>query len=780
MSRFPKITISAVILLFAAGAWTRFAPSWLGGLQARETRLSFEGDIEPILTQYCYDCHGDGMDKGDIALDAFENREQLLAAIDVWEGVHHNVEAMLMPPSDKPQMTDGERAKIAAWIEQAVFKLDPANPDPGRVTIRRLNREEYRNSIRDLIGDVGFDPSAELPADDTGYGFDNIGDVLTMSPGLFEKYVLVADRVLAAAIRTEPPAPDRQVIASSDFRGVRHAGNGTGLLASAGTVGARLNLPRDGEYEIRVLAGAQQAGNEFAKMHVKIPGAEDRTFDIEALQNQPQSCQQLLKLKKGEIWVEMAFVNDFYDPNNPNPERRDRNLYVHRVEAVGPLNEPPPPPSKAHQRIFAAAPEGLPEREQARHILTPFARQAWRRPAKPEEVDRLLEFVELAQAEGDSFEGGVRLAINAVLVSPNFLFRGEIQADPANADRIQLIDEHSLATRLSYFLWSSTPDEQLLALADRGELRKNLDSEVARLLADPKATAFTRNFAGQWLQLRNLDLVTPDPKTYGDWNDDLRRSMRGETERFFAAILSENRSVLEFLDADFTFLDERLAKHYGIGGVNGKEFERVSLTGPNRGRRGGVLTQASILTITSNPTRTSPVIRGAWVLENLLGTPPPPPPEAVPDLEEVKKKTGKDLSMRQQLEIHREKAICASCHARMDPIGFALENYDGIGAWRDQDAGQPVDAAGELYTGEAFSGAAELRKLMVERKSEAFTRALAERLLTYAIGRGVEYYDKPALNQICGDTERGGHRFHAMIQAVVESTPFQYRRGEDS
>lgn len=778
MTRLKVIILSLILALFAAGAWTRFAPSKLGGIAKSTPQFNFENDIEPILIKYCYDCHGDGMDKGEVALDAFENRQQLLDAFELWQGVHHNIEGQLMPPGDKPQPSDEERAKLTAWIESDVFKLDPDNPDPGRVTIRRLNREEYRNSIRDLVGDVGFDPAAELPADDSGYGFDNIGDVLSLSPGLLEKYVIAADRVLSAAIRTEPPKPEQIRIDSSEFRGFKHASNGTGAMASQGTVGARIKLPRSGEYVVRILVGAEHAGDELPKMHVKIPGAKDRIFEIKAERSQPQYCEQNLKLKGGEGWIEMSFINDFYDPKNKNPQRRDRNLHIYRVEVTGPLNEPPPPPSPMHKAIFAVAPDGLPEREKARHIVQAFARKAWRRPVQPEELERLMEIVKSVMDDGGNHETGVKIALNAVLVSPNFLFRGEFQPDPDNPDQIRLVDEHSLATRLSYFLWSSTPDEQLLRLADRGELRENLDAQIDRMLADPKAEALTRNFAGQWLQLRNLELVTPDPKTYKAWNDELRRSMRTETERFFAAIVAENRSVLELLDADFTFLNDQLARHYGIDGVNGREFRRVSLTGPQRERRGGVLTQASILTITSNPTRTSPVNRGAWVLENILGTPPPPPIENVPDLEETRKKAGKNLSMREQLEIHREKPVCASCHARMDPIGFGFENYDGIGAWRDEDAGHPIDSSGELYTGEKFSGGSELRKILVEHKRQAFARALAEAMLTYALGRGVEYYDKPALTEITQKVERGDFRFHALIHAIVDSVPFQYRRGD--
>tara|TARA_R110002096_G_scaffold16106_33_gene55240 strand:- start:7546 stop:9861 length:2316 start_codon:yes stop_codon:yes gene_type:complete len=768
-----------VLALFGVGAMHRFEFS-LPSLGTGSPAVSFLDDVEPILIDHCYECHGDGSSKGGIELDAFDSHEDLLAALELWEGVHHNIDAFLMPPSEKPQMEDFEREILATWIEKEIFKLDPRNPDPGRVTIRRLNREEYRNSIRDLLENQDLDPSEDLPPDDTGYGFDNVGDVLSMSPGLFEKYAIAADRILSSMIQTHPPEPGRIVVtAGDDFRGVRHASNGTGALSSVGAVGAKLKVPRDGEYSLRILVGADHAGDELPRMLVKFQGAKDREFQVKANRDQPQYCDMPVKAQRGDRWLEMAFLNDFYDPDHKNPQRRDRNLHIFRAELIGPLNAKPPPPTATQKALFSVAGTG-PEEDQARRIISKFARKAWRKPVREEEVERLLQFVDLAKNEGDSFEMGIKLALQATLVSPHFLFRAESQARPDDPKKIHQIDEHALASRLSYFLWSSTPDDRLLNLADAGELRENLDSEIDRMIADPKIQALTRNFAGQWLQLRNLDIVMPDPKTYGGWNGELRDAMRNETERFFHTILVENRSVLEFLDADFTFLNEQLARHYGIGGVKGGNFRRVSLSDRDRTRRGGVLGHASILTITSNPTRTSPVSRGNWVLENLLGTPPPPPLEGIPDLEETKKRAGTKLTMRQQLEMHREDPLCASCHARMDPIGFALENYDGIGRWRDQEEGQPIDPAGKLYTGEQFKGAEDLKQLLAEKKGEAFAQNLSEKLLTFALGRGVEYYDQPALNKIHDQVSEREFQFQAFIHAIVDSVPFQYRRGEST
>lgn len=774
MRPYKYITTGFVLLLFGLGAVTR--PQ----LDAAP-KYSFAKDVEPILFEHCYDCHGDGVSKGEVALDEFETPEQMLADLSFWEGIHHNVESQLMPPNDEPQLSDEQKIIITGWIEQQVFKLDPRNPDPGKVTIRRLNREEYRNTMRDLIGDVGIDPGADLPPDDTGYGFDTIGDVLTMSPSLLEKYVIAADRILSKAIRTGPPEPLRiQRDPKEHFRGVKHAPDGTGRMSSHGTVGTKFNIPIDGKYKLRFLLDADHAGDELPKLEVKLAESDNTIIEIDAERSKPKYYEHTLTAKKGDRWLEMSFINDFYDPENKNPRRRDRNVQIHKVELIGPLDGPPPPPPQAHQDIFAAGGASGSPKEKAQRIIADFGRKAWRRPLSKDEVNRLYEFVEMAQSEGDSYEAGIKLALQATLSSPNFLFRGE----PDHAKRsgkIEQISEYALASRLSYFLWSSTPDAPLLDLAGKGELRKNLDAQVDRMLNDPKAYALTQNFAGQWLELRNLDLVNPSRNTYKTWNPNFPKFMREETERFFWEILSENKSVVTFLDADFTYVNSALAKHYGIPNVNGNEFQRVSLEGDLRKQRGGILTHGSVLTITSNPTRTSPVNRGNWVLANLLGTPPPPPLEDVPELEEAKKEAKeKNLTLRQQLELHRQAPLCASCHKRMDPIGFALENFDGVGVWRDKDDGQPIDASSTLYTGETFNGIAELRTILAEQKNEAFVRHLSKMLLTYALGRGVEYYDKPALNEIFEQTKDEDYHFQAMIHAIVKSVPFQYRRAGTS
>jgi mono/diheme cytochrome c family protein len=765
------LAVGGIALAFGVGALTR----WPVGPLSWVAPSDFDRDVAPVLEAHCFDCHGGGASKGDIVLDEFASAEERQKVRSLWEGVYHNVEAGLMPPPGEPPLSDSQKAKLAEWIEREVFRLDPHHPDPGKVVIRRLNRQEYRNSIRELFGEIPVDPSANLPPDDSGYGFDNVGAVLSMSPELLEKYVLAADRVLGVVIRTRPPAPDLVAFeAETDFRGVQHASHGTGSLARSGVVGVKLPVKRNGEYQIRIWAGADQAGDELAKMGIKIGAAAKETFEIEAEPSRPKPVELSAKLNRGEQWLEMAFLNDYYDPNARDSTRRDRNLHIQRVELVGPVDLAPPPPSAAHQAIFSPGGDGS-DRQRAERILAVFGRRAWRRALSSEEVARLMALFEMARGQGDSFEGGVALAIQAVLVSPRFLFRGEgIEVGPREVGIVP-ISELELASRLSFFLWSGPPDEHLLGLAEGGRLREQLHAEVVRMLEDRRAQALVENFAGQWLQLRNLDLVVPDRKSFPAWNDRLREAMRGETEELFQSIFTGDRSLLEFLDGNYTFLNESLARHYGIDGVKGESFRRVSLQGQVRRQRGGVLGHASVLTLTSHPTRTSPVNRGNWVLENLLGAPPPPPPPNVPLLE-ASAPRAVNGTLRARLEAHREKAACANCHARMDPIGLAMENYDGIGAWRETDGGQRIDPSGELIGSGRFESMEELRVLLLERHKEAFVRSLASSLLSYALGRGIEYFDKPALSRIQERVHRDGYRAHELVFAIVDSVPFQYRR----
>jgi hypothetical protein len=613
-------------------AWSSALVLGLSGLtvQAAPPRgTTFAKDVAPVLAHYCTGCHGGKKPKGDLALDAFKEESAAAKDTRVWERVARRLKAGEMPPEGRQKPSAAEIGRLAAWID-AVAKVDCSRAkDPGRVTIRRLNRAEYNNTIRDLVG-LDFHPADDFPSDDVGYGFDNIGDVLSLPPLLMEKYLAAAEKIVQAA------------------------------------------------------------------------------------------------------WA--------------RPELRER--------------------------ILIARPTEQTKSEAARKILERFARRAYRRPVRPEEVERLLQFVELAEKNGDAFETGIQLALQAILASPHFLFRIEVDPRGPKAPAVHPISDFELATRLSYFLWSSMPDDELFRLAGQGTLRSNLEAQVRRMLRDPKVTALVENFGGQWLQYQSVKSMQPDPDLFPTFDEKLRAAMQKETELFFASVLNEDRSVLDFLDSDYTFLNERLARHYGISGVKGDAFRCVSLRGTERG---GVLTQASILTITSNPTRTSPVKRGKWILENLLGTPPPPPP---PDAGELKedKDTVLSGSLRQRMAQHRTKSSCATCHSRMDPLGFGFENFDAIGAWRTKEGKFPIDPSGVLPDGQSFQGPKGLRAILRGRKDE-FTRCLSEKMLTYALGRGVEAYDRCAVEEIAAAVAKDDYRFSRLVIAIVQSDPFQKRRG---
>ncbi len=742
-----------------ASRFIAFTISALFGLSSALAAPSYSKNVRPLLEKYCYSCHGNGKKKADLALDAYKDEAALLGDRRMWEKVLHNVRTREMPPENKPQPTPAERDLIAGWIDAEIFKCDCSHPDPGRVTLRRLNRTEYNNTIRDLVG-VNFQPADDFPMDDIGYGFDNIGDVLSLPPVLLEKYLGAATKVLDAALVTEPPKP-----LARKFPG--------GVLPSVGEVSAKVDFPKDGEYILRARAYGDQAGPEPARMALRLADKELKKFDVPVRDGSPGSYEVRLPLKAGVRQFAAAFLNDFYDPKG-KVGNRDRNLHVLELEVVGPIETTLPTPSETHRRIIFRQPSGGNKIEVAREIIGHFAQRAFRRPVTADEVNRLVKFVELAAKEGESFEKGIKLALSAVLVSPHFLFRGELQPEPDNPKSVHPINEYALASRLSYFLWSSMPDDTLFQLAEKKSLRKNLEAQVKRMLLDPKSRALVDNFAAQWLQLRNLQQVSPDPKQFATFDEPLRVAMQKETELFFETILRENRSVLDFLDANYTFVNERLARHYGLAGISGEQYRRVFF---KNNQRGGILTHASILTITSNPTRTSPVKRGKWVLENILGTPPPPPPPDVPELSEDKSKVLSG-SLRQRMEQHRENPLCASCHARMDPIGFGFENFDGIGAWREKDGDFPVDPVGKLVSGESFNTPGQLRLILLKSKNEEFVHCLSEKMLTYALGRGLEYYDKCALEQIAKGLAKNKYKFASFILEVVKSVPFQQRRGE--
>ena len=552
----------------------------------------FDSDILPVLQRFCWDCHADGMSKGGLSLDSFKSEADIRRNPKVWDGIMFNVDNWLMPPAKKKQPTAEERARLVQWIDDTIHPVDPANPDPGRVTIRRLNRAEYNNTIRDLIG-LDLKPADTFPDDDSGYGFDNIGDVLAMPPVLLERYLLAADRILDAAIVSVHSKPRKDSIKPEKLRADPAVGNNTGdgfVLFASGEASFQHEFSSESDHVLRFRAHADQAGDEPAKMTVRVGGADVKTFEVRGTSRLPQTCEVRFKAKKGGQTIAAAFLNDFYAGG------KDRNLFIDLVEIEGPFRDPNSPLPESHRRIFIheKGTEGTPAA--TRKVLSAFANRAWRRPARNEEIDKLAALVADAVRDGEPWEDAVRVALKATLVSPYFLYRIEWQPEPDNPGRIADLGEFALASRLSYFLWSSMPDERLLSLAFRNQLRAGLAAEMRRMISDPKARALAENFAGQWLEIRNLDIVAPDRRRFREFDGRLRRAMRRETEEFFQHLLIENRSVLDFLSADYTFINERLARHYGIDGVSGDEFRRVAL---DPSRRRGILTHASVLTVTS-------------------------------------------------------------------------------------------------------------------------------------------------------------------------------------
>jgi hypothetical protein len=657
---------------------------------------------------------------------------------------------------------------VVAWIESELSTQSCTGPaNPGRVTMRRLNRAEYNNTVRDLIG-LDLRPADDFPNDDVGYGFDNIGDVLSLSPLLFERYLGAAEAVLDHAIVSEePPQPTKNRLggirivpptAGDTRRGFGQYLRGAGAFANVAFTEA-------GDYTIRVEVFGQAAGGEPIRLAVRVDGEPLQSFEVKGTRTAPEFLEVKTRLTAGSHRFAVGFLNPSADPK-PADFDKQRLLILRGLTLDGPYHPPPVEVPASHRRIMAHR-DGLSPREAAREIVGRFSTKAFRRPVKPEEVERILTVYDRAQKEGEKFDGCVRFALARVLVSPHFLFRVERDPPGVAPGQPYPVGEYELASRLSYFLWSTMPDEELFTLAGRGQLRQNLDAQVRRMLADPKSGEFVRNFADQWLTLRSLANVNPDPKTFPNFDPALRAAMLRETEMFFEAVVREDRSILDLLDADFSFVNERLARHYGIPGVKGPEFRRVKLP-PNRG---GILTQASILTLTSNSTRTSPVKRGKWVLDQILNAPPPPPPPDVPPLEEGHELKG---TLRQVMEQHRSNALCASCHAKLDPLGFAFENYDAVGAWRDKEGSHAIDASGTLPDGQSFTGAAGL-KAILKGKKESFGRCLTEKVLTYALGRGLEYYDRCAVDKMVAELDKGGYRFSALLSAVVHSEPFQQR-----
>jgi len=765
------MTAVRTLLLLGIGGWAALSTPHAVAAQG-----AFEDSVLPILTDTCGGCHNDTLMSGGLSVTGLRTRGSIAGSREVWERILGRVRAGEMPPPGAARPPDAALESFVDAIESEIALADAgARRDPGRVTARRLNRSEYSNTIRDLLG-VDFRAENYFPTDDSGDGFDNIGEVLTVSTLLMESYMSAAERIARWALSTElPPEPLVEEYRSRDRR-IRRV--------DRSTIEAIHRVEYAGEYTVRIgLPGERPAEAGPVTLSLWMDGSLVASREVETRPSglvyfNPYSEEDLrVYLPEGDHIFRAGFTDDVFVSTLAPDEIYDdsKNKFLNSIVFIGPF--PSGVEKATHERILVCDPESGPACVE--RIVSGLARRAYRRPVAPEETAALLRFVDLAREDGHSTGRGIELAIQAMLVSPNFLFRIERDPDPEDPSEAHPVSEIELASRLGYFLWSSMPDDELLGLAEAGRLREPgmLERQVSRMLADPRASALAANFAGQWLEIRNLDVVQPDPEAFPEWNPELRDAMKAETTLFFEHVLREDRPLAEFLDADYTFLDERLAGFYGIEGVDGPGFRRVELPPADRQQRGGILTQASVLTVSSYPNRTSPVIRGKYVLGNILGTPPAPPPPDVPSLDEAA--AGTAGSMREQLEAHRTNPTCASCHSRMDPLGFGLENYDAIGRWRISDGDFPVDARGTLPNGQTFSTPAEMRSALGSRLPE-FSRALTEKMLTYALGRGLRSYDRPSVDAITRALADDGYRFQTLVREIVRSLPFQARRGEDT
>lgn len=744
-----------------------------------------------VIKTYCYDCHDGEVRKGGLDLSALE-RKEIPAHSAEWEKVVRKMNARQMPPIGKkrPDEKTYERtvAELAAVLDAAAAK----EPNPGRTeTLRRLNRTEYRNAVRDLL-DLNIDAAALLPKDESSHGFDNV-TVGTLSPTLLDRYITAAQKISRLAIGAPHKKPGGETYRiPADVTQEEHV-EGLPPGTRGGTLIPHI-FPQDAEYEFQIRL-ARDRNEEIEGLY--------GTYELELLiDNEPikrftvgrpkipgdfESVDAGLKVRvpvtAGLHQVGVTFLKHtsalLERKRQPyaaafNMHRHPRlSPAIYQVSINGPYNAKGPGDTPSRRRIFIAKPGNEAEEEAcAEKIVSNLLRRAFRRPVTKSDLEQPMAFYREAREE-DGFEAGIESALSSILVSPEFLFR--IEEDPPGVapGTAYKVPDLQLASRLSFLLWSSIPDDELIGIAERGELSRPevLAAQTRRMLADPRARSLTSNFADQWLYLRNLDSLTPDSRLFPDFDDNLRQAFRRETELFFESMLLEDRSVLDLLKADYTYLNERLARHYGIPGIVGSHFRKVALTPETR--RGGLLRQGSVLSVTSYATRTSPVIRGHWILGNLLGTPPPPPPPNVPALKE--KTISSRLSVRERLAEHRANPGCASCHDVMDPVGFALENFDAVGRWREYEDGRPVDASGGLPDGSQFTGVDALEEGLL-RRPELFVGTFAEKLLTFALGRGMEPYDAPAIRGIIKQAERDDFSFSSVIIAIVNSTPFQLRK----
>jgi hypothetical protein len=704
----------------------------------------------------------------------------------------------MMPPSGARRPEQSATETFTTWLETELDRFAAAKVNPGAPSLHRLNRTEYANAIRDLL-ELEVDTTSLLPADDSSYGFDNIASALGISPALMERYLSASGKISRMAIGEASVVSSAKIYSAAvDLTQDNHV---EGLpFGTRGGILIRHHFPVDGEYNIAATlsrSGLQAADIRKAEqLEISVDGDRVRLFDLQAPapaadDDTPggQGMQVRVPVKAGLHAIGVTFIAKNHAPTEDTLQPYLRSVmpgnvwtvvpHVGAVTITGPLLSTGVGDTPSRRRIFTCRPDTA-EKEMtcAKEIVSTLARRAYRRPVTEEDLESLMAFYRSGH-ESDGFEGGIESALRRILASPNFIFRFE--REPANSATSYRISDLELASRLSFFLWSSLPDDQLIKLASEGRLRDPaiLEQQVRRMLADPRSKEIARNFAAQWLYLRNLQSIVPAMEEFPDFDDNLRQAFRTETEMFFESMVREDRNVVDLLTADYTFLNERLARHYGITSVYGSHFRRVTL--PRDHPRRGLLGQGSILTVTSLATRTSPVLRGKWILENILGTPPPEPPPNVPALQENPARpadkgaeTLKILSVRERMEQHRINAACVSCHKMMDPIGFALENFDAVGKWRTKDGRTAVDPTGELVDGTKVDGPANLRQALL-RYSDQFVRTLTEKLMTYGLGRGVEYYDMPVIRSIVRDAARNDNRFSSLIVGIVKSPPFQMK-----
>ena len=736
----------------------------LAALWVVAPRICAQTPLETAASRYCIACHNDKLKTAGLSLTSVAT-----ASTDTLEKVLRKLRAGEMPPAGVPAPDAATRDAVVSSLETQLDKLAAEHPNPGAPGIHRMNRAEYHNAVRDLLG---LDIDTNLPPDDSGYGFDNIADVLTVSPSHMERYLASARYIARLALGTMKPSVSSEKFTPAP--GV--ANNAIDELPprERGAILFHRYFAFDAEYSFQLrVRGNPAPGLPPAKIDLRIDGRRvkllDAAIDTAEANQGTRNLNLRLKLSAGDHTIGAGLLTESVQVEGPahlapNTGMPNANgLSVDYVIVGGPYNVTGPGDTESRRRILICRPPSLPAQTAcARQILTALARRAYRRPVNDADLVPLMKFFTAGRADGGSFDSGITLALTGILVSPDFLFRTEHSSGR--------LSDPELASRLSFFLWSSIPDEELLHVAETGRLSDAgvLEAQVRRMLADPKSQALEENFAGQWLQLRNVPALKPDPKKYPQFDESLRRAFESESALFFSNIVREDRSALEFIDADYTFLNDRLARHYGVPGIRGSYFRKVEGE-----HLGGVLHQGAVLLITSYPTRTSPVLRGKWILENILGSPPPPPPANVPPLDDSASNSAHTL--REQLEKHRADRACASCHAKMDPLGFSLEQFDAIGHFRTAEGGTPVEASGSLPDGTAVDGLDGLRKLVLARR-DLFIECLAAKLLTYALGRGLESYDQPTVRAIRRRAAAHDDRFSSLVLGIVDSVPFRMRK----